>query len=915
MPPILALAVVLLSGNVIPAPASKSTIATRFQKSRNLYHSLSNFSDRQAAVDSTTRLIGEAHAAGDTMAWAALLAARGANKWHLGRPDEATADLEFALELADAAGDTASALNALYNLGAIALELGRPDEATALTERRLAMTIASGAGYPEALARTYIAYIALETGELQRARRQYELAIAGMENHAPAGVHPSQLIGLGRVYWRLGEADSAKLFWANALEIAEEKNQLYEQSHALNNLATFEFFYGDLAKVARYYGRVAQIDSVTGDPSGWIIHSANRATLLMELGRFSEAESVLVHTAQFCWRLGFTHRLAGVIAEQGWLELARTRPIAAADHFRRSIAAAEASGNFEPGESHYGLAFALLKSDSLRAAVEVADEAISRGPSHTDRQLLRVVLCNALRRIGDVQRAAAVAEAAASDGASQSHSARYAVVLCELASCHAALGHSDSTDAIARRALDAFATHRQKTGEVSWREVLAEQYNARAVDAASLLLHHPASIRSDVRIRNAFDSLQRLKTQSLQDRIMGERPDAERTILFDGQPAIDLAQLQHGVLQSGEVLLDFSSGVDSTYLFVVTRLGCRTKTFANKDLEVRIQMFRENISRPLASRSFEITSKQGLALGQWLFGSFADLIQSAERLLIVPDGWLNAVPFAALTVAARDKIEQRPLVDVVEMHLVPSATVLAWLRRSQPDPNPPPSKVLALTDAARADLPGSIAETRHLQRAFREVDVLSDFPSGPGVSFEQMADGYDVVHLAAHVEINTEKPWQCGVRLGKERFIRAAEVARGRFRTRLAVLSGCESAGGRAVAGEGVLGLTAAFVAAGVPATVSTLWPVDDRATETFVSVFYNHLADGETVSASLRGAQRELRLLDDMRHPFFWAAFVIVGDGGIKVHLARRAQTRLQYLGIIPLIVIVFLLARRFFS
>jgi CHAT domain-containing protein len=699
------------------------------------------------------------------------------------------------------------------------------------------------------------------------------------------------------------------------LEIAEQMDQLYAQAHALNNLANVEFYYGDLAKVASYYERVAQIDSIAGDPSGWIIHSANRATLLVELGRFSEAESVLVHTTRVCRQYGYDYRAAGVIAEQGWLELERERPVAAARHFRRSIAAAQKSGNFEPGESHYGLAFALSEGDSLSAAAAVAEAALACGLSHTDRQSLRVVLSRTLRRMGDFERAVAVAAAAGADGASLPPSARYAVVLCEMATCHAALGHSDSAAVVARRALDTFATHRRETDEASWKEVLADQYNARGVDAASLLLHHPVETGTAERTRNAFNALQRLKTQALQDRIMGERPAEERTTLFEDQPAVDLVQLQSGVLQPGEVLLDFSAGLDSTYLFVVTGQACRVATFANKDLEARVEMYRENIGRPLAPSSNEITAQQGLALGRWLLGPFADLFRSAERLLIVPDGWLNAVPFAALALDNRGEPHAQPLLDRVGTHMVPSATVLAWLRRSPRDSGRAPSRVLALTDVSRGDLPGSIAETRYVRSAFRGVDVVGDLHSEPGVSFHAMADGYDVVHLAAHVEINTEKPWQCGVRVGEDRFIRAAAVARGRLHSRLAVLSGCESAGGRAVAGEGVLGLTAAFVAAGVPATVSTLWPVDDRATAAFVKLFYDRLAVGETVSASLRYAQRELRSRRDTRHPFYWAPFIVVGDGSVVVPLERRARRGLWILWSVPLVVFILLVARRFFS
>jgi hypothetical protein len=112
-----------------------------------------------------------------------------------------------------------------------------------------------------------------------------------------------------------------------------------------------------------------------------------------------------------------------------------------------------------------------------------------------------------------------------------------------------------------------------------------------------------------------------------------------------------------------------------------------------------------------------------------------------------------------------------------------------------------------------------------------------------------------------------------------------------------------------------VLGLTAAFVAAGVPATVSTLWPVDDRATAAFVKLFYNRLAVGETVSESLRFAQSELRSRRDTQHPFFWAPFVVVGDGGVTIPLERRVRSNLLFLLLIPLVVFILIMARRFYS
>ena len=90
----------------------------------------------------------------------------------------------------------------------------------------------------------------------------------------------------------------------------------------------------------------------------------------------------------------------------------------------------------------------------------------------------------------------------------------------------------------------------------------------------------------------------------------------------------------------------------------------------------------------------------------------------------------------------------------------------------------------------------------------------------------------------------------------------------------------CESAGGRILSGEGVLGLCGAFLSAGIPAVVATLWPVDDRTTAELMTVFYEELARGETVARSLRRAQMAIRQGHETGNPFFWAGFVLVGDG-----------------------------------
>jgi hypothetical protein len=85
-----------------------------------------------------------------------------------------------------------------------------------------------------------------------------------------------------------------------------------------------------------------------------------------------------------------------------------------------------------------------------------------------------------------------------------------------------------------------------------------------------------------------------------------------------------------------------------------------------------------------------------------------------------------------------------------------------------------------------------------------------------------------------------------------------------------------------------VSGLTSAFLSAGVPVTVATLWPVDDRVTADLMKEFYKSLDAGLPAAAALRAAQLEIRSRRQTCHPFYWAGFVVVGDGGLGVRLEK---------------------------
>jgi CHAT domain-containing protein len=178
---------------------------------------------------------------------------------------------------------------------------------------------------------------------------------------------------------------------------------------------------------------------------------------------------------------------------------------------------------------------------------------------------------------------------------------------------------------------------------------------------------------------------------------------------------------------------------------------------------------------------------------------------------------------------------------------------------------------------------------------------------------------YDILHLATHARVDDQRPWSSEIVLNTEDptgRLRAGRIAELSLSARLAVLSACETGSGRILSGEGVLGLSSAFLSAGVPTVVASLWPVDDGVTTVLMEKFYAELASGLDPGTALAVAQDAIRADPLTAHPFHWAGFVVVGDGTVAVDLQvkrRLGPVGLFLVAVFVAVVVIFTVRRRF--
>jgi CHAT domain-containing protein/tetratricopeptide (TPR) repeat protein len=317
----------------------------------------------------------------------------------------------------------------------------------------------------------------------------------------------------------------------------------------------------------------------------------------------------------------------------------------------------------------------------------------------------------------------------------------------------------------------------------------------------------------------------------------------------------------------------------------------------------------------------------------------------AKRMLIVADGALNYVPFEAL-VKSGDSGDYSSLPYLIKSNEViysPSASVVGAIRQQANNRTGRAMLILAdpvfnsndarahgtavsatgetrglgiqsaLTDVAGNDasptaesakmqglplarLAGTRAEAEQIVKLAKssgaQADVWLDLDASEDNIETRDVSKYRVLHIATHGLLNAERPQFTGVVLSlvgnknEDGFLRTDEVFNLRLGAPLVMLSACETGLGKEKRGEGVMGLTRAFIYAGAPTVGVSLWSVADKSTAELMTDFYKRLlatsaTSSSSVAASAAMRDAQLALISGKKYsaPFYWAPFVLVGD------------------------------------
>lgn len=324
-------------------------------------------------------------------------------------------------------------------------------------------------------------------------------------------------------------------------------------------------------------------------------------------------------------------------------------------------------------------------------------------------------------------------------------------------------------------------------------------------------------------------------------------------------------------LKPNSVLLEYFVAANRIILFVATQKSTQAITLAASPSQIsqktqQLLLSFAVLQKMGTSSALTQSAKRILAqLYDCLLRPALPLLDGIEQLIIVPHASIHYVPFAALYDG------QHYLVESTELRQLPASSFLPLFAAQDVGGDGihvcgyTNQKTLAHILTERNAIAAAL--NTHSHRATKAT-LLAAAPSAK------------LLHIAAHGVFRADNPLFSGLELA-DGWLTTMDVFGWRLSAELVTLSACDT--GKSVIGGGdeLLGLMQAFLTAGAASLVMTHWSVDDVATAQLMVTFYKHLKNGKTRARALQLAQ--CALLNDERyaHPFFWAAFMLIGADG----------------------------------
>ncbi|HEY6403545.1 MAG TPA: CHAT domain-containing tetratricopeptide repeat protein, partial [Blastocatellia bacterium] len=625
----------------------------------------------------------------------------------------------------------------------------------------------------------------------------------------------------------------------------------------LHSIGSIHFRQGRYAEAMNYYRKALQAAESVNHNRGAIETLAGMGEVYLAENKYTEAEPLAERAESLSRQLGDQYFLSYALTVKGYCHLGLNRPAEARLAFAEAISIIEelrlqtAGGaedrqrHFEQGlNTYHGMLGLLAQQNQIPEALVFAERAKARA------------LLDALG-----QEYAGVQKAMTADEQEREHRLKSEITQLNLRLAHAT--QPDKPDA-------------ERIGEIK------------------------------TRLEKA-----RLDYEAFQTTLYASHPELK--VQRGGAPIIKAEELTSLLPNAATVMLEYVVTDDKTYLFAIAKAPLNAPV--NADAEIRaytLPIKREELAEHIETFRLQLAGRdlgfrdEARRLYDLLLKPAQAQLRGKTTLIISPDDKLWDLPFQALLDG-----DNRYALEKSAISYAPSLTVLREMMKARrrgaetsrarllafgaPSLGEKTAAV-ALRDKNLDPLPEAEAEVKGLKRLYgaSHSKIYTGAEAREDRAKKEARD-FKVLHFATHGVLNNAAPMYSYLALAQgdkneDGLLEAWELMRMDLRADLAVLSACETARGRFGAGEGVIGLSWAMFVAGAPATVVSQWKVESAATRELMLGFHQSLMALTglmtpskakiTKAEALRQSALKLMKNPETAHPFYWAGFVLVGDG-----------------------------------
>jgi CHAT domain-containing protein len=770
--------------------------------------------------------------------------------------------------------------------------IGQSDSAMAECGHALRVAVTAGDNELEARVHHQLGTLHSRLGHYRKAVDEAERTLALHRRHS----HPSHMVmgtfnSLGIEYVAVGRLSEAERMYEEGLLLADSLGSIWTSSILKSNLAFLRSTTGNLPDAIRLMTESLDEAAQLPDTQSMVYAHNSLAEFYLRAGNRGQSRQHLQQSNAMNQRVSAIFRVIAML-DLGLLETADSNLQLAEPALKTAMALADTAGfGLQRAVSRGALSRLAVKRGNATAALRWADAAVAIADS---------------LEAPDAQIDALEARAAALEAARRSDASDgYLKGIDLLESWRGRLALGDLRMGVAE---PRWAIYEGAIGTLldQGRDAQALMVAERA--RARLLLEIMADRNASRPAASPLEAVRQRLRVRFEERAAVSRPDEQVTLDRELQQLTDslalletletgrypapaaIKTLQADLLPPGRALLHFFWGDHEVYGWWVTRDTIHAARLGNTDsLAALVDFLRGSIERPASDSGWVEPARR----------AFDRLIaplepSHANEVLVVADGPLSHIPIEVL-IPARGVL---PWGATTRFIHGPSATVLLTLLRAPKSPGwnrtmlalgnssagtagssgrmergsgagdtPPPlnyagPEARAIRDLFRAEGADLLVGNRATARKWLELDPAR----------------YRYLHFAAHARVSDRRPEETHLVLS-ESTLDLAAIRRLRLHADLVTLSACETALGRRVRGEGVIGLSHAFLAAGARATLVTLWRIGDRSAADFMQAFYRELHAGVPPAQALLVVRRRWVAAGGAQaHPSHWAPFVLVG-------------------------------------